>query len=240
MILNFVICLLISGIVSAQTDEIRRSSSGGSRNGGRSESGGSSGGSYFAGDFVFQMMIGGIIQAQQKKLQQRHDIPSLVSLDVMFQGAVQPSSYYILNPRIRGNWGLFSTDFRLNYILEEDIEGVKYIRTNDWQILQLNVVTTKDVTVRIGGGVIYESYEEKHDYPEWTAGVDIRPFGSKLGGLVEYRGSEARKEVNGHFRYAIFERGHLHGYVTAGAMFQRYYQQVNVWGLQGGIIFSLF
>lgn len=238
--LVFAISLLFSTAAYPQVDEIKRSSRSSRDGGGEGGSGGPFGGSYFMGDFVFQMMFGGVVQAQQQKLQKRHDIPSLVSLDMMLQGAGQPSSYYILNPRIRGNWGLFSTDFRLNYILEEDIDGVKYIRTNDWQVLQLNIVTTRDVTARIGGGVIYESFEEKNNYPEWTAGVDIRPFGSKLGGLVEYRGSEARREINGHIRYAIFERGHLHGYVTAGAVFQRYYQQVNVWGLQGGIVFSLF
>jgi hypothetical protein len=156
------------------------------------------------------------------------------------QTAVQPSSYYVINPRIRGNWGIFSSDFRLNYILEEDIEGVKYLRTNDWQILQLNLITTKEVTVRVGGGVIYEAFGQRNNYPEWTAGVHIRPFGEKLGGIVEYRGSEARKEVNAHLRYTFFERAKLHGYLTAGAVYQRYYSQINVWGMQGGIAMSIF
>jgi len=222
----------------AQVDEIKGASS--SKSSG--ETGGSSrgGGGAFVGDFFFQFMFGEMVRAQQNKLQQRHDIPSLVSFDVLLQTAVQPSSYYIVNPRIRGNWGIFSTDFRFNYILEEDIDGVKYLRTNDWQILQLNLITTRNVTFRIGGGVIYEAFGERNNYPEWTGAVHIRPFGEKLGGIVEYRGSEARQEVNGHLRYAFFEKGKLHGYLTAGAVFQRYYTQINVWGLQGGIAMSIF
>lgn len=223
--------------LSAQVDDIKRSSKGSGEGNVSSSSGGGYG---FAGDFIFQILLGEMIQAQQRVLQRKHEIPSLVSLEMMLQGGGQPSSYYILNPRLRGNWGLFSSDFRFNYILEEDIEGVKFLRTSDWQVLQFNLVTTRDVTARIGGGVIYEGFEEKNQYPEWTGGVHIRPFGSKLGGMVEYRGSEARREINGHVRYAIFERGKLHGYITAGGVFQRYYQQVNVWGLQGGIVFSLF
>ena len=158
----------------------------------------------------------------------------------MMQGAVQPSSYYILNPRIRANWGLFSTDFRFNYILEEDIDGVKYLRTNDWQVLQLNILESRDASFRIGGGFIQEAFEGKNRYPEWTAALHISPWGRRLGGIGEFRQSLARREVNAHLHYSIFDRGALHGYLTVGAMFQRYYQTVNVWGLQGGFTMSIY
>ena len=230
--------LVLAGTAAAQVDEIKSASkSKGSHDIGSEGSSGGSGS--FMIDFFFQFMFVEVINAQQHAVSRKREIPSIISLDAMLQVAAQPSSYYIANPRLRANWGLFSTDFRFNYILEEDIDRVKHLRTNEWQVLQLNLVTTRDVTVRLGGGVIYETYEMQQLYPEWTAGVQIKPFG-KLGGVAEYRDSEARKEVSAHFRYGFFERGKLHGYLTAGAVFQRYYQQINVWGLQGGVVMSIF
>jgi hypothetical protein len=231
--------VLIARISSAQVGEIKSASTTSKSSENRRSSSGA-GSSAFAYNFLFQVMFSEVVQWQQQKLQQRENVPTMVSLDVMLQTAIQPASYYIINPRIRGNWGLFSTDFRLNYILEEDIDGIKHLRTNDWQILQLNLVTTQNVTARIGGGIIQEAYGEKNTYTEWTTAIQIRPITSRLGGTAEYRGSEARKEVNAHVQYAFFTRGRMHAYVTAGAVFQRYYRQVNVWGLQGGVSFSVF
>jgi hypothetical protein len=228
--------LLGISLANGQVNEIKSASS--SRNFELGGGAGSAGG--FVAEFFFQFMFGEVIFQQQRKLEQKHQIPSLVSIELLLQGAVQPSSYYILNPRIRANWGLFSTDFRFNYIVEEDIDGTKYLRTSDWQVLQLNLVTTRDLTVRIGGGVIKEAFGEQNSYPEWTGGVHIKPFASKLGGILELRGSEARKEINGHLRYKLFEKQRLHGYLTAGAAFQRHYEQVNVWGFQGGVAVSFF
>lgn len=223
----------------AQVDEIKSSSSShSSKESSGNNTPDASGG--FVGDFFFQVMFSGIIQLQQQKLQRKQELPSIISLDFLLQGAAQPSSYYIVNPRIRVNWGLFSSDFRLNYVLEEGIDGVKYLRTNDWQILQFNIVTTRNVTARIGGGIIQESFGEKNNYPEWTGAVHIRPSLSKFGGYAEFRGSQARKEVNAYLQYSVLEKNRFHGSITGGAVFQRYYDHVNVWGFQGGFAFSIY
>jgi hypothetical protein len=221
-----------------QVDEIKNASSN-SRKGGsgdRSSSSGSSAGF----DLLFNVMFSGLVQAQQAKLERKADVPYMVSIDVMFQTAVQPSSYYIFNPRVRANWGLFSSDFRLNYLVEEDFEGYKHIRTNEWQILQFNIVTTKDVVFRVGGGFLQESFGGENYYSEWTTALQVHPANRKLGGIVEYRDADARKEVSGFLRYHAFDRGALHGFLTAGAVYQKYYSTVSVWGMQGGIVLSLY
>ncbi len=67
--------------------------------------------------FFFYFMadaINGLADWQQYKLKKREVNPYLVSLDVITQVATQPSRYYLVNPRVRGNWGLFSSDFRVN------------------------------------------------------------------------------------------------------------------------------
>lgn len=228
--------VLTATTVSAQVDQIKSGSGGRSR--GSESSGGSGGGFVF--DLFFNVFIGEIIYAQQQKLSHRDEIPGLVSLDLMFQGAAQPSSYYILNPRLRANWALFSTDFRLNYIVEEDIDRMKHIRTNEWQILQFNFVTTDDAVFRVGAGFIEEAYEQRNYYSEWTTALLIHPSGSKFGGFLEYRDSEMRKEINSYATYALFDHKALHGYLTGGVVYQRYFREVTTWGLQTGVIFRLY
>ena len=240
MTLRFALVLIVFSetLCYGQVDEIKSASSHSGGSSGRSE--GSSSGSSSGFNFFFDLMFSGIVQAQQYKLERKADVPYMVSMDVMFQSAVQPSSYYIFNPRIRGNWGLFSTDFRLNYLVEEDIEGYKHIRTNEWQILQFNIVTTKDVLFRVGGGFLQESFGGEHYFSEWTTALQVHPRDKKLGGIVEYRDADERKEVSGFLRYHAFDRGALHGFITAGAVYQKYYNTISVWGMQGGIVLSLY
>jgi hypothetical protein len=222
---------------NAQVDEIKSASS---KSSSETSSHNSSNSSGFFVDFFFNFMFSGMVQWQQQSLQKKYEIPKTVSFDIMLQGAAQPSTYYILNPRLRANWGIFSTDFRLNYLLEEDIDGVKYLRTDDWQVLQLNLVNTKNVTFRVGGGVIHESFGDGKTFPEYTGGLVIQPETKKLGGSIEYRASEPRNEISANIQYHLFDRGVLHGYATGGAVFQRYYRTVNVWGMQGGIILRFY
>jgi hypothetical protein len=228
--------MLCTTLANAQVDEIKNASAAsGASGGGETSSSVSSG-----FEFFFDIVFSGIVETQRAKLDRRSEVPNMVSLDVMLQNAVQPSSYYIINPRIRGNWGLFSTDFRLNYLIEEDFDGYKHIRTNEWQIIQLNIITTKDVVFRIGGGFLQESFGGENYYNEWTTALQVHPAKSKLGGLIEYRDADQRKEVNGFLRYHIFDHNSLHGFVTGGAMYQRYYDTVSVWGMQAGLIVSLY
>jgi hypothetical protein len=223
----------------AQVAEIKTASSNHSSGSSGRGDGGYSGSSLMA-DILFNVVFGEIIQAQQQKLQRRHEIPAMVSLEAMVQSAVQPSGYYIVHPRVRVNWGLFSSDFRFNYLIEENIDGVIHIRTNDWQTLQLNLVTTRDVVFRVGGGIMHEAFGEEHVYAEWTAALQYHPFTSRFGGVAEYRDAEVRREIGGFVQYRIVDQGAMHGYLTAGSVYQKYYSAISVWGVQGGMLFKFY
>lgn len=230
-----------------QTDEIKKKSTenAGNRGSGRSEgssSGGSGGGWFFFNSFKL------LAQWQAIKLEKAQENKRLISLETYFQGAVQPSSYYIANPRIRGNWGLFSTDFRFNYLVEESKgSGSGDLSTFDWQILQLNIVTTKNVIGRVGFGNMVENYGAKQTFFEWTTGVNILSNDQKLGGALEYRVAKdyntnaiPRREVNFFVEKQIFSTGALHGALTLGGMYQRYYESVSVWGMQAGLVMRIY
>ncbi len=239
------ILFFLSIVVVAQVNDIKNKSS---ENSSRKSEGGRSGSSGSSNIAIFFDVFRLIGSAQSDKLQKADSIKRLVSLETFFQGAVQPSTYYLFNPRIRGNWGLFSTDFRVNYLLEDDhTNGTHDLTTFDWQILQLNLITTRNFTARVGGGNLYERFGGKQSFFEWTTGLSFYSNSQTVVGNLEYRVAKdfvtnavPRREINFSLEKQIFRTGSLRGYATVGGVYQRYYQSVSVWGLQAGFVMRIF
>jgi hypothetical protein len=230
----------------AQVDEIKDASSKNSAgSGGRGESGGG-GGSWGIG-FLFDGFQAFGAWQSMKLQNDRERYPSMVSLDVMAQVGVKPSSYYMFWPRVRGNWGLFSTDFRMNYLIEEDLDGFKHIRTSDWQILQVNLVTSRYFTFRLGTGIMKEAFGGKETFSETAILFNIHaPDQTKNLGF-EYRfakdwetGVNPRREFSVQYQHQILSAGALHGYVSVGGVYQNYYGAIEIWGVQAGLVFRIF
>lgn len=240
------VCFLLATNVLAQVDAIKGSSAASSRT--RSSYGerGSRSSGMFA--YVFIDLIGsGIVEWQRYKLDKKQVNPSIISLEVLMQAATQPSSYYVFNPRIRGTWGLFSTDYRINYLVEEDINGYKDLTTLDWQILQLNIITTRNVIGRVGFGLMAENFGDYRSFGEGTVALQFYSNNRIWNGTIEYRNASdwenfvtPRREFNAYVERQFFEKGRAHAYLTMGGMYQRYYESIDVWGIQGGVVFKLF
>lgn len=247
--LNFMrfatLLLLVSQIALAQVSDIKSASSSNAKSGGGGDKRGGNGGAL--GYFFFDFLVNNIGILQQQVLQKREINPYIVSLDVIGQAAVQPSRYYLINPRIRGNWGLFSTDFRYNYLLEESITGNQDLGTFDWQVLQLNLLNTRHAIARIGGGIMQENFGGRGTFFESSYAVFAQSTDKKMGGTLEYRVAQdfatdavPRRELNLSFERRIFSRGYWNGYLMVGGVWQRYYQRTDVWGIQAGIAIRIF
>jgi hypothetical protein len=237
--------------LQAQVSEIKSASSSNS-SGSNSKSGDGSYDSYDSDDegggLLIDFLFSGIIEAQTFKLQKDPErYPSMVSLEVMLQGGVKPSSYYMFWPRIRGNWGLFSTDFRMNYLIEEEANGYSHLRTNDWQIIQLNLITSRFFTFRVGTGFMQEAFGDKEVFSETALMFNVHaPDQTKQIGF-EWRfakdfetGSNPRWELSAQYQHQVFNSGKLHGYISAGTIFQKYYNYIEVWGMQAGLVLRFF
>lgn len=227
----------------AQVDAIKGKSSSNAGRSGRSESYSGSGFGYFFINFIGS----GIVDWQRATLQKRAEVPMVLSLEVFGQAAIQPSSYYVFLPRVRGNWGIFFTDFRTNYLLEENIGGAKDLATFDWQIIGLNIVNSKNVTARIGTGLMTENFGEHQSFSETSLGLTVQSTNQHMGLTAEYRwandfttGAVPRREWSLFGQRKLFDTGILHGFATGGLLFQRYYSEVNVWGIQGGFALKLY
>ncbi len=240
--------LLILNLIYAQaqvSDIKSASSSNASSEGGGTRSGGSGNSGAFI--YFFFDAINGLVSWQQYKLQKKDVNPYMVSVDIISQVATQPSRYYLYNPRIRGNWGLFSTDFRVNYLLQETGNGTDDLSSIDWQVLQLNIVTTKNVIGRIGGGFMKENFGGRQSFFESTYGVFVQSNSKKIGGSIEYRvaqdfttGAAPRRELSAQFEKRLFASGYWNTYLTLGGVYQNYYEKISVWGVQVGLAFRIF
>jgi hypothetical protein len=244
----FLVGLLLMFAMPAlpQVSGIKKSSSSNAKSGGSRDFGGSSGGG--SGVYFFFNFVGtGIVNWQRAVLDKREEVPSVVSLEVLTQASVQPSNYYVFNPRVRGNWGIFLTDFRVNYLLEEAIGGVDDLTTLDWQVIGLNVVNTDVVRARISTGLLQENFGEHQRFNETVFGIHLNSRKRNIGGSAEYRwandfttGAVPRREWSASVERNVFNRKAAHGFATAGVQFQRYYSEVNVWGIQAGFALRLY
>ncbi|HMV09813.1 MAG TPA: hypothetical protein PK325_15745 [Cyclobacteriaceae bacterium] len=234
-------CLSIS---HAQVDEIKSASKNNSKKSGHSSDSDDGDG---VGLDVFFFLFDGLGSLHTSKLQNRENYPSAISVDIALAGAIKPASYYVLQPRIRGNWGLFSTDFRMSYLIEDDVEGFKHIRTNDWQVLGLNLITNRFFTFRVSTGFMQEAFADHRYFSESAVALNVHaPDQSKVLGF-EFRfakdwdsGLNPRREFSVQYQHQIFQASALHGYVSLGGLYQRYYNSIDVWGVQGGLVFRFF
>jgi hypothetical protein len=227
----------------AQVGDIK-SASKANRSSGRSDRAGSNVSmAYFFIDFTVRT----IVPWQINTLQKRGEVPNVLSLEVYGQAAIQPSTYYVFNPRVRGNWGIFLTDFRMNYMVEEKIGKPEDLRTDDWQILGLNIVNTRRVTARISTGVMHEAFGDGNSFSESVAGVSVMTDDQRRGVMGEFRWARdyvtnrtPRIEGSIFYQQKLFDHGAIHMFATGGVMYQRYYNQINVWGMQAGLAFKLY
>lgn len=235
-------------VAKGQVDEIKSASAASSFKT-RSSEATSDGSSSSGGSFLFDVLLF-IPHWQKYKLHEenRQRYPLTVSLETMIQAGYKPKDDYFLWPRVRGNWGLFSTDFRMNYMFEkDDAGGYKQFHTNDWQVLQLNITTSRFLTLRVGAGTMTEAFGNFNQYTEVTVGFGIHAPDQSNVFYAEYRDAyksgvdvKARIEFNAQYQHRIFNSGALKGYLTAGVVYQKYYSTVDFWGVQAGLAFKVF
>lgn len=185
------------------------------------------------------------INYQKNLIERKEEIPRVTSIDVMLHAGINPNPYYVTLPRVRATWGLFSSDFRIFSNIEPVGNAVDTWRTYDWQFLQLNFLTLKPLTVRLGSGLMWEQYGGR-SFNEHSAGVQAYLFKEKLmlwadGRLaLDYKTNMLpRQELGGTGNFKFLNSLHLVAYGSAGLIWQRYYESIDIWSFLAGIHFSI-
>ena len=199
-------------------------------------SGGEDGGDFFID--IFAEIFAGLGHAQANMLSRKAEEPWLVSLatDLPFGYYFKEETFLFL-PSIRGNWGLFSTQLRYNLI--QDKTG--FFRTLDWQIIQLNIVARPKVNFWIGTGISYE-FDSESTFHDNLAGLALHLKDRTIHPAVEFRFSRdyetavtPRLEVHPRVDFLVSRTRLFDFNISAGMVFQRYYEEVNFFFLQTGL-----
>lgn len=221
----------------AQVEDIKEASEQNS-GGGDGDGGGSNVGFFI--DVALDFFTFGY-QYHAYQLSREEEIPEISSLEVHPTIGYANGNTIVVAPRIRGNWGLLTADVRYFNLV-----GGGLYQTLDAQFL-MNVVNEKTVTFRMGTGFMHEYFNNGQTYNEHFFGLDIRWNKAKtLTSNTEFRfakdystGATPRLELNLRVNHKIFEKGRIEGFWTVGGIYQRYFNEVNVWTGQTGLSFRL-
>lgn len=174
--------------------------------------------------------VGIMIEHHEYQMNNRDINPMAASIDVMphFSYSSQDGLVNYL-PRIRGTWGVLSTDFRFNYLTETADFSAETYRCMEWQVLQLSFSAAEVFNFRIGTGIMYENYTE-NVYNEHSVAMEARFSQQKVLTTLEGRGTWDYEtgntvflEANGRIAIRFININHVFGYLHAGYTYQSYY-----------------
>ncbi|MDA0194999.1 MAG: hypothetical protein O2951_08125 [Bacteroidetes bacterium] len=222
--------LIVSTELFGQVGEVSKGARGNKENTRKSSEGSDRGYSGGGGSCVFFFLeifdvINIIGRGQKDQLAQRFEQPYRVSLKAGLNGGYyNGENTFIFLPSIRGNWGLFSTHFRSNWI--QDLTG--QFQTLDWQVIQMNIVNTPGFTLRAGTG--FSHVKDIDDtYHESTVGFVAHFDERRINPGIEFRWSNdystdevPRFEINTQVDYEIMQSGKFRINVMGGYLYQSY------------------
>ncbi len=240
--LLFTILLLSFSYTEAQVGKVKEKAKNDTRSNRSNDSySGSNSNIFFFIDVINLIPV--IINTHKSMLERRAEEPWLVSLDINLQGGYyNTESTSLMLPSIRGNWGLFSTQFRWNNI--QDLTGS--YKTFDWQVIQFNLLATPKANLRIGTGISYIKDTEEV-VNEHFAGLELHFNERQLNPFVDFRwsenyetGSKPRFEINVGTDYRIGTFGNFDVNFMTGFLYQRYYSDIDFYFIQSGFNIRLY
>ena len=174
--------------------------------------------------------------------------PTVLSFDVMPHFGYSPDKNYAdFLGRIRGTWGVLSSDLRINYLTEYINNSADIYKTLEWQVLDLNFMFTDNFNFRIGTGIMYDYYLEK-SFNQHFLGIEIRmnEQGILLNGEGRFTNDYNNKEqsniyneFNGRLGFRILKAKHAWMYSNFGFLYQKYFDSVELLSLQAGLTINL-
>lgn len=241
--------LVISGICSvacnAQVGEVIEKAKENKSGKNRSSDDRLSSGWFFVDMFIgiTDFAIRTIPVAQQDILSRKYEEPWLVSLETGFTGGYAgPHNTLAFIPALQGNWGLFSSEFRLNRIF--DASG--NFQTLDWQILAFNLINREKVKFYMGGG--FSHHQKTSDtFMEYATGLKLFFDQRSLSPAISVRwspdfdtGITTRFELNTRLSKRIISTDRFHVNMMAGLVYQRYFETTDFYFVQAGVDFMIF
>lgn len=149
------------------------------------------------------------------------------------------TDYAILQPRGEVGYGVFSTDLRMNQIIELGSTYLATYRTWDWQVLKVRLIDWQHCSLTFGGGMLFEQYSNEI-FGEMTVEPEFNFFEGRLFIPIEWRMAVdsdviIRTEISGTGNWLIHGGVHDSIFLSAGYVYQNYFQEVQTNGFVLGI-----
>jgi len=195
--------------------------------------------------------IGFIIDHHQEIMNLRNLDPTVVSFEARAGFAIglhytSNKNYIYVNylPGLRGNLGVFSTDFRYNILTEYTNDFPNLFTSWEWLFL-LNIEPVETFKITFGSGIQMEKYTDSY-YNEHYVGFKIGfaenrnylDFDTRFS--MDYNSGEF-PFFEGGVRYntRIINISNVFVYITIGGIYQNYYSSHDIWAFQGGLIINV-
>ena len=239
----FIATLSVTGY--AQVGEVIEKAKENKSDSGSSDSDGISSGWFFFEVFIdlTDLAINTLPAAQRDILARRYYEPWLVSLETGFTGGYAGAHNTLaFMPSLQGNWGLFSSEFRVNRIFDSSGN----FQTLDWQILAFNLANSEKVKFYLGGGF---SHHQKtgETFPEFSSGLQLFFNQRSVSPSISIRwspdfnnGINTRFELNPRISKRIMATEKFSVNIMAGLVYQRYFETTDFYFAQTGVTFMMF
>ena len=194
-----------------------------------------------------------LIEHHHEIMEMRNLNPCLVSFETDLNMALSyhfsydsGQFYHYINylPDIKGNIGIFGADFRFN-VLTETVNGVPDLYKSWDLIMMINLVPVKTFKLSLGSGVYAETYTKKY-YNEYYL---LMRFG--LRGNRDFFDLDARLaadyttsllpfvEAGIRYKLRIMDLPHVYAYWSVGGIYQAYYVDHQIFGINVGILLNI-
>jgi hypothetical protein len=167
------------------------------------------------------------------------------SVDYLPTFSLNQKNQFNMMQRIRGTYGVLSTDIRLNYLVEFSHLSAQSYKTVDWQILQFSTYPGPNFNIRFGTGLLYDNYSLL-SYNEHSLGLEFYLLQHQYWFTIEgrfafdyFRGADIYKEFNFKGSYNFFQAQYINAYGTAGILYQNYYSAAEISSFQFGLSVNL-
>ncbi len=252
-------CLVVSIYSTAQVRDVRSNiekdkSEKSSKTSHRGESSSSSYSPPEPGDGLAEFIVGSLfyytaygiyrgLEYGQSLMQYRREAhPETFSLEgELMAGFDFPNNAEQFSSSVRGNWGIFASDLRLNYV--NDVTGG--LHALDWQVLKLRF-PLKNIKFEYGLGFSHV-FSPSKTYFDQSTGFDWCFFHRKATVRGQYQwsqnttlGSRYRQEWRLDACYEMAQTGHLRFAPTAGFVSRNYFGTTHFHFLQLGLRLQLF
>ncbi|HBS86363.1 MAG: hypothetical protein A2W91_19305 [Bacteroidetes bacterium GWF2_38_335] len=189
-------------------------------------------------------VIGALVIHHEDLMDSREELPMVLSADIMPHFSFSPpNGSFSMMPRVRGSWGVLSTDLKMNYLNEFHDFSAESQMTIHWQMV-VSTWIEKQANIRFGTGLLYDHFEAVSYNEHYLAfELYLHDFNYKISLDGRYCAnyydlSDVYSEVNFGFSYKIMESPNSFGYVTFGALYQKIYEK-EVAGIQLGLTFNV-